>query len=83
LLIVTALSAEGPSLALVVAPSEPVSLLIGASLDTPGGLVVARVDGAVLLSIGAAAGWRVATGRAARQEDSSRPSIPTGRRSAA
>jgi len=54
LFIVTALSEVGLGLLLVSVPSMPVLLLIGASLDTPGALVVARVAGAALLSIGAA-----------------------------
>jgi hypothetical protein len=54
LFIVTALSEAGLGLVLVLAPSVPVSLLIGAVLDTAGGLVVARVAGAALLSIGLA-----------------------------
>jgi hypothetical protein len=54
LFIATALSEAGLGLVLVLAPSVPVSLLIGALLDTAGGLVVARVAGAALLSIGLA-----------------------------
>lgn len=41
-------------LALLVSPSLPVSLLLGVSLDTAGALMVARVAGAALLSLGVA-----------------------------
>ena len=50
LLIVTALLEAVTGLALSLSPALPVSLLLGAVLDTPGGLTVARVAGAALLS---------------------------------
>jgi hypothetical protein len=53
LLIVTAVLEAATGLALVLSPSMPASLLLGASLDTPG-LVVARVAGAALLALATA-----------------------------
>src|SRR5208337_390627 len=40
--------------ALIVMPAPLVSLLIGAALDAPGGLIVARVAAAALLALGLA-----------------------------
>ena len=40
--------------ALIVSPAAPVSLLLGAALDTPVALVLARVAGAALLALGLA-----------------------------
>jgi len=54
LLVVTAASEGATGLALLLLPSMVVSLLLGASLDTPSGPVVARVAGAALLALGTA-----------------------------
>jgi hypothetical protein len=54
LLVVTALLEGATGLALSLSPALVVSLLLGAVLDTPGGLTVARVAGAALLSLGVA-----------------------------
>jgi len=54
LLVVTALFEAITGIALMVSPSMPVSLLVGATLDTTAGLIVARIAGAALLSLGLA-----------------------------
>jgi hypothetical protein len=54
LFIVTAVLEAATGVALVLAPSVPLSLLLGASLDTPAGLAIGRVAGSALLSLGAA-----------------------------
>jgi len=54
LLIVTALVEAMTGLALLIAPSLVVSLLLGATIETSSGIAVAHVAGAALLSIGAA-----------------------------
>ena len=51
LLIVTALVETPIGLLLLFSPALVVSLLLGASLDAPAALVVARVAGAALLSL--------------------------------
>jgi hypothetical protein len=54
LFIVMAALEIATGLALLGSPSLPVSLLLGVSLDTPGALMVARVAGAAVLSLGVA-----------------------------
>jgi hypothetical protein len=51
---VTAVAESTTGLALLGLPLLVASLLLGASLDTPAALVVARVTGAALLSLGVA-----------------------------
>jgi hypothetical protein len=50
----TAVIEAGAGLALLSFPSAAVALLLGAPLETPGALTVARVGGAALLTLGAA-----------------------------
>src|SRR4030095_16472298 len=50
-LIVTALAETGTGLMLLVSPTPVVAFLLGASLDAPAALVVARMAGAALLSL--------------------------------
>jgi len=54
LLIVTAVVETATGLMLLVSPPLVVGLLLGASLDAPAALVVARIAGAALLSFGCA-----------------------------
>src|SRR3954470_13061607 len=54
LLIVTALAETATGLLLLVSPPLVIALLLGASLDAPAALVVARMAGAALLSLGGA-----------------------------
>ena len=51
LLIISSVIEAAIGLALVLSPSVPVSLLLGASLDAPAALVAARIAGAALLSL--------------------------------
>ena len=51
LFIVTAAIEAGAGLALAISPVAPVSILLGASLDSPAGLVTARLAGGALLSL--------------------------------
>ena len=54
LLIVTALAETATGLMLLVTPQPVIAFLLGASLDAPAALVVARMAGAALLSLGGA-----------------------------
>ena len=54
LLIVTALAETATGLMLLVSPTRVVAFLLGASLEAPAALVVARIAGAALLSLGCA-----------------------------
>ena len=54
LLIVTALAETATGLMLLVVPQLVIALLLGAPLDAPVALVVARIAGAGLLSLGCA-----------------------------
>ena len=54
LLIVTASIETATGLMLLVSPPLVVALLLGASIDAPAALVVARIAGAALLSLGCA-----------------------------
>jgi hypothetical protein len=67
LLIVTAAVEAGAGLVLTIAPSVPVALLLGSTLDAPAGAAIGRVAGAALLSL-ATACWlaRNDDGRAAK-----------------
>jgi hypothetical protein len=61
LLTVTAALEAATGLALLVRPSLPVALLLGSSLESPAGSIVARMTGAALLSLGVAC-WRARDG---------------------
>ena len=54
LLIVTALVETATGLILLVSPSLVIAFLLGAPLDAPAALVVARIAGAAVLSLGCA-----------------------------
>jgi len=54
LLVLTAVLEAATGVALLAAPVMVVSLLLGESLDAPGALVIARVTGAAMLSLGLA-----------------------------
>jgi hypothetical protein len=56
LLVVSAIIEISTGLALLAIPALLAPILIGAELDTPAGLAVARVAGAALLSLGIACG---------------------------
>jgi len=68
LLIVTAALETAIGLALLGVPSLVISLLLGRSLDAPAALLVARVTGAALLSLGVAC-WL------ARNDEKSRAAV--------
>ena len=61
LLMVTAVFEGATGIAMLVAPSIAVSMLLGAELDTPAGLVVGRIAGAALTAL-AIACWNARNG---------------------
>jgi hypothetical protein len=54
LLMITALLEGGTGVALLVAPSVPVSVLLGSALDSPVVAVIGRLAGVALLALGTA-----------------------------
>ena len=54
LLVVTALAETGVGLTLLLSPPLVAGLLLGVSLDAPAALIVGRIAGAALLSLGSA-----------------------------
>jgi uncharacterized membrane protein YqgA involved in biofilm formation len=54
LLTITAVLEAGIGVALTIAPSAVVLVLLGSPLDSPAGLVIGRVLGAALIALGAA-----------------------------
>lgn len=54
LLVITAIIEAGTGLGLLVVPATVAQVLLGATLDTPEALTVARVAGAALLAVGIA-----------------------------
>jgi len=67
LLIVTALVEAGTGIALLIAPSVIVELLLGAGLESLQSLVLGRVAGAALISIGVTC-WLAGKGESAAQK---------------
>ena len=61
LLIVAAVLEGATGLILLLKPAVAVSLLLGAPLDTPAGLVAARIAGAALVALGIAC-WQARNG---------------------
>jgi hypothetical protein len=61
LLMVTAVFEGATGIALLAAPSTAVSMLLGAELDIPSGLVVGRIAGAALIAL-AIACWNARNG---------------------
>ena len=61
LLIIAAVIEAGAGVALLLIPTVAVSALLGVPLDTPTGLVAARIAGAALVSL-AVACWRARNG---------------------
>jgi hypothetical protein len=61
LLIIAAVLEGATGLALLLKPAVVVSLLLGAPLDTPTGLVAARIGGAALVALGIAC-WQARNG---------------------